>query len=354
MTRLPQLLTSIALLTFGAGPVLAQDYWEYDYWEDEQEYHEPLEGEETEYEDGDVETESEAYEWEPDEGYHEEEWYDPSDWFDDDDAVDYEYDYDYGYDYYDPYDYDAYDYDYDYDYDYYDQYDYDYAYNDADYDYDQQVKGEVVGLQRLRGSNGQPESVKLRLRTEDGQTRTLLLGDVAYVYRYLPRIKKGDRVIIGGSNVNVQGRKVFKAEEMAAASGSYKIPDYQYERRLEGRLTGLRKVQLERDGATVDAVVAKVEPWEGKTLDVLLGDADDLERNRDSLRPGTRVQADGYRRTVDGESTFVVQDVKILGSDERQQQDRQDRQDRRQTRRDQRQQDRQAQRQTQRDPQGNR
>lgn len=34
---------------------------------------------------------AQAIEWEPDEGYHEEEWYDPSDWFDDDSSIDYEY-----------------------------------------------------------------------------------------------------------------------------------------------------------------------------------------------------------------------------------------------------------------------
>lgn len=61
----------------------------------------------------------EGWEWDPQEGYHEEEWYDPSDWFDDDSTIDYEYDYDwndYGWDddyygwgyysdYYDPYGY---------------------------------------------------------------------------------------------------------------------------------------------------------------------------------------------------------------------------------------------------------
>lgn len=55
-------------------------------------------------------TAQEGWEWEPDEGYHEEEWYDPSDWFDDDSTVDYEYDWDdYGYGYND-YAYDEYDY----------------------------------------------------------------------------------------------------------------------------------------------------------------------------------------------------------------------------------------------------
>ncbi|MDQ8186220.1 hypothetical protein [Pelagicoccus sp. SDUM812002] len=45
-----------------------------------------------------------AVEWDPEKGYHAEEWYDPSDWFDDDSSIDYEndaldYDLDYGSDY---------------------------------------------------------------------------------------------------------------------------------------------------------------------------------------------------------------------------------------------------------------
>ena len=59
-----------------------------------------------------AQNQQESMEWEPDEGFHEEEWYDPSDWFDDDfDGIsgpdtDYEYDYTYGWTGYD-YDYDG-------------------------------------------------------------------------------------------------------------------------------------------------------------------------------------------------------------------------------------------------------
>ncbi|RJR51310.1 MAG: hypothetical protein C4576_03885 [Desulfobacteraceae bacterium] len=75
------------------------------------------------------------YEYEPDQGLHQEEWYDPGDWFDTGPGVDYERDwYDYTYNY--PYGYDNYRYGYDDDvYGYYgkdDLYDYDY---DHDYDY---------------------------------------------------------------------------------------------------------------------------------------------------------------------------------------------------------------------------
>lgn len=81
------------------------------------------------------------YEW--DEGYHQEEWYDPSDWFDTDAGVSYEtdwFDYTYGYNYYDPYyENEVFGYYGDdalgYDYDWYDDelYDYDY-YTDTWYD----------------------------------------------------------------------------------------------------------------------------------------------------------------------------------------------------------------------------
>lgn len=75
-------------------------------------------------------------EWQPGEGYHEEEWYDPSDWFDGDAGVEYE-DYgDYGYDAGVGYDY-GYDYDYGYGYDAgvgYDYYDYGYDWYADDWD----------------------------------------------------------------------------------------------------------------------------------------------------------------------------------------------------------------------------
>lgn len=45
----------------------------------------------------------EDLEWDPQQGYHQEEWYDPSDWFNDDDQISYEYDM---YDVYQPYEYD--------------------------------------------------------------------------------------------------------------------------------------------------------------------------------------------------------------------------------------------------------
>lgn len=64
------------------------------------------------------------YEWEPDEGLHEEEWYDPSDWWDGEAGVEYEYDY---------YTDDWYDYEYGYEDEWYDE---EYGYQGDEYDTD--------------------------------------------------------------------------------------------------------------------------------------------------------------------------------------------------------------------------
>lgn len=63
------------------------------------------------------------------------------------------------------------------------------------------MTGRVEGLHRIRGAASAPRSVCLKLKTEDGESRTLHLGDVAYVNRYLPKLKKGDEVVIGGKMV---------------------------------------------------------------------------------------------------------------------------------------------------------
>jgi hypothetical protein len=77
-------------------------------------------------------TTAQQYEYEPDEGLHQEEWYDPSDWFDNEPGVDYETDW------WDTWDYPGTGYDYDYGYGYggLDDYrtDYDYGWHyDSDY-----------------------------------------------------------------------------------------------------------------------------------------------------------------------------------------------------------------------------
>lgn len=323
---------------FAFGPVTqGQEYWEYDRWDQEWERHDPVSGLKYEYGNG-IDVEEQGYEWESGEGYHEEEWYDPSDWFDSDDTVDYENDYNWGYG--DRYDLDGYDYNnyedyteeyYDDDFyeeeyyfddnyqeDYYDDYDYDYDYSnglndEVDYTFDQELSGEVIGLKRIRGTYGQPQSVALQIRTNEGQMRTIQLGDRAYADRYLPKFSMGDRVAIGGDRVNVNGKNMFRAKELRSGVASYRIPSYEYEQRIDGKIVGMRQVRMS-DGQ-LGAVVARVSPDSGPEMNVLLGRSSDLQQDGKTIRPGTKITVEGYKREVDGNSTFVVQDVSMMSAD---------------------------------------
>jgi hypothetical protein len=309
----------------------------------------------------------EDYEYEPDEGVHEEEWYDPSDWFDDwgydEGTVDYETDYwdwgwydepyeayyyeggPYGYnDYYDEYDYgwhyESLENDWEYgwhydtfgDYDTYDyDYEYDYADRDVDYTWNQTVRGEVAGVKRIRGAAyGEPDRLVLRVRTEDGETREVTLGDVGYASDYMQGLENGDRIAIGGRVVEMDGRQIFKANEVRTPDSNFGIPEYEYQRTIRGELKGVRRVKTR--AGDVEAVVAKIRDPRGETREVLLGQVDDLRGIGKSIRPDARVRIDGYERIVDGESTFVVTNVRILERPQQQgdQQQRTDQQRRRQ------------------------
>lgn len=304
-------LFPLAIASIVASPAFCQEYWEYEPLENETERHFPTEGLEYEYEDdGDFEVEAEQYEWEPGEGYHEQEWYDPSDWFEIGSDMDYETD-DYEYDYYD-YEYDGYYDDYDYDYDYVYDWDDD---DDVDYEFDQQVTGRVQGLQRLRSTEGMPRSVRLKLETDDGQTRTLHLGDLSYVTRYLPGLRKGDDIVVGGEYVQRNGKRVFQAKELRADDNAYLIPDYEYRRRINGELQGIRRVRTQNQD--VEMVVAKVRTDDGETIDIRIGEGRDMGGLTRTMKRGDKVRVDGYRREVDGQSSFVVQDFKVLNRDRR-------------------------------------
>lgn len=324
-----------AILLASAGS--AQSYWTTDWGVAE--HHHPVEGYEHEYEYGGVDVDRESYEWEPGYGYHEQEWWDPSDWFDPDDGVDYEelgtgwydgandrgyydntytrnydtptrYRTDYGW-HYDT----GHGYDYGWHYDNIGNYDsiaYDYGYpdtRDVDYAFDRQFSGEVTGLKRVSGGVGEPDTAILTVRTRDGATRTIQLGDLNYAASALPRVDRGERVVIGGRSVNRNGERLFKAEEIRTADRSYLVPEYEYRKRIEGRLDGMRRVNVR--GTDVEAVVADLRTQDGESMSVLLGDLADLRGAERSIRPGTPVRVDGYSREVNGRSTFVVQDIKF-------------------------------------------
>ncbi|MCB9867531.1 MAG: hypothetical protein H6816_12980 [Phycisphaerales bacterium] len=288
--------------------------------------------------------------------YDEYQWYNPADWFGnwgyenqddwdyDDGAYGYhDYDYpDYGYDYY-TYDYgrdndfddylndegdyaygwywnpDADDWQYGHHYEPYaygyDWYDYDPFTNESyrsstnrTYDFDRQFNGRVVGLRRIKTRDGKVDSVQLRVRTDDGRTRTVQLGDYGYVRENLPSLRPGEHIRIAGRNLERDGRNYFQAEQIRSASGSFDIPNYRYDRVMSGRLAGVKAVRT-RDGE-VEGMVAQVKGDNGKTFNVVIGSPASVHGNR-RITTGDRIHVNGFSRTLNGNTTFFANSVDV-------------------------------------------
>ena len=182
--------------------------------------------------------------------------------------------------------------------------------DDVDYSYNRQMRGEVVGLKKMSGANqGEPDSVVLQLKTQDGQTREVKLGDVGYARSLATKFKTGDQVAIGGREVQRNGKTMVKAEEIRAQGSVYDIPEYEYNRTIRGELTGIKRVKT--SNGDVEAVIANVQDSRGNTRSIILGSMQDLGNEVKNLKPNSEVTVTGYKREVGGESTFVVQDVMI-------------------------------------------
>lgn len=52
-------------------------------------------------------------------------------------------------------------------------------------------------------------------------------------------------------------------------------------------------------------------------MNVLLGSKRDINQQATTIRPGAEIQVEGYTREVDGERTFVVQNVSIESANDR-------------------------------------
>ncbi len=243
-------------------------------------------------------------------GAYDYEYYGPySDYYNND--YDYPYnDYEYGY-HYDPYT-DEWEYGY-----YYDPY----AYNGLPYydeygniynppyrfQFNRELTGTVVGLDQLRSQIGLPDSVRLRIRTPGGQVRSIMLGDVAFVGQHLPYIRKGEQVRLRGTEVNVDGRRLFHAEQIGTSAGSAAIPQYEYQKAVTGRVARINAVRSQ-DGVIRD-VIATVRTSDGKSVDVLLGSPRALQQGGTQVVPGEKVNVEGYTRSLNGRTTFFAQKV---------------------------------------------
>ena len=175
----------------------------------------------------------------------------------------------------------------------------------------QTMRGRVIGMRSFAPAYGGPATVRLAIRTPDGSVRTVNLGDVGYVGRSMPRIRKDETITVAGERVTQNGRTFFHARDIQSRQGRYSVPDYRYNQTLEGQLTGLRRTQVQN--GLPDALVAEMQTRDGRKVNVLIGSSSDLRGRGVSIQPGDQVRVKGYRRSVRGGTSFVVQDVTIAG-----------------------------------------
>ncbi|MFO7655427.1 MAG: hypothetical protein R6X25_16625 [Candidatus Krumholzibacteriia bacterium] len=174
-----------------------------------------------------------------------------------------------------------------------------------------QLQGEIVGIEKVQSRRGRPESVVMKVRTRDGQTRKLVLGDVQHVRSEMPALRKNERVTILGNEVERDGQTYFKANRVRSAAGDYDLPQYSFDRRISGELVDVRSVRTGPRG-DLRAVVGTLRTDEGRTVDVLLGSPRDLQARGTRVRPGNRVLVTGYERNIAGDRMFNAQELQVL------------------------------------------
>lgn len=286
------------------------------------------------------------WEYEADEGYHEEEWYDPTDWLNEDNEISYESDsYDTrGYDSYSPY---GYGYAWTYDVTpYYDRDEADGATtssNNRQEDRNQNASsdnnrdnrshslenarfdGRIEGFKtvNLKSRRGSEEHSLVKIRLQNDQSRVVSLG--SNVDLDTLDLEKGERIQVSGPVARVGDKKVLLADRIRVGNETFRVKDknqlHPRENRsrhggpatVEGTLEDFRRLKM---GNSNDSkLFVRLEMKDGGTEVVDLGKNTSLDEL--GLEQGDRIRVNGDRReisrtvivargiTVDGEKTRI-------------------------------------------------
>lgn len=298
------------------------------------------------------------YEYETDQGLHEEEWYDPSDWFDTDTGVDYELDYDpyyTDYDYYDPYDpyygyntsYDRYDYD-PYRYDWYAVY---YQHNDQNRQSNQDQarsdrrkrnqpnrdrytqnnrrdrRGQSRHQNQMRSArfghhfNGDlvktqtitmfgDQHVLAKIRKSNGKTCIVDLGPKKKISKL--NLEKGDTLRIDGRRGMLAAGRVVANDETVTVDRQWAGDRGMHPYRTKGRIDNLRTRMV--DGKK--KLIAYLEGPDGWLQRVNLGSKKHLKKDGFKIEEGDHIKVRGHRGHVGGTAMVFANRIKMLGQNQ--------------------------------------
>jgi hypothetical protein len=317
------------------------------------------------------------WEYEADEGYHEEEWSDPSDWINEDLQTSYEtdyydtwdYDYDYGYD-------GTWDDDYGYDYGYYDTWDDDpwvydptpgYYWDEAEnewvstapsYDNEQwnrsdtnqqanrnnqadrnkqanraqsrdkagkiqnaRFEGRIEGFRsvNLKSKRATERHSFVKIRLQNDQSRVVSLGTNVDMNQL--DLEKGERIKVSGRVIRVADKKVLLADRIQVGDKTFRVKDRnQLDPRGNTASRGARSMPLE--GRIDDFRRVNLGGSRDRNLIVRLQLKDGTKQIVDlgnntlgdfGLERGDRVLINGERRNIKGHSVVVARGISVDG-----------------------------------------
>ncbi len=258
----------------------------------------------TQYDNGYYDDEyGEAYEWEPDTGWHEEEWYDPTDWFDDDYNYGNTYDYEETDNYYDDGSYNN-----DYSYwndnlgsDWYtdenDPADYDYWDSRRDYDY-----GTYYGSNN-RSNYGSTYGTDWDYYTDEDDPVDYDYWDSRYDYDY--RANNNRNTWQNNQNNMRQNQQRADRNQRNWQQNQQRNQRVQ-QAQLQGQLESWQRKNL--DGQRDAHTLVRMRLQNGNSAIVNLGPNVDL--NRLNLDRGDRIVVDGRRGSIDGRTVLMAQRVR--------------------------------------------
>lgn len=284
------------------------------------------------------------YEYEADEGLHEEEWYDPSDWFEsDNDGIDYEYDYDPYYTDYDYYGESGYDYD-PYRYDWYAVY---YEYDRPNRDRGQERaqsdrrkrdqrnrEGYAQGSRRSSSDRARghqqartaqfghhftgdlvktktvnmfgDQHVLAKIRKSNGKTCLVDLGPKKKIAKL--DLQKGDTLRIDGRRGMLAAGRVRANDETVTIDRQWAGDRGMHPYRTQGKIDNLRTRVVDGE----KKLIAYLEGPDGWLQRVNLGSKQHLKDEGFTLEEGDHIKVHGHRGHVSGTAMVFANRIRTM------------------------------------------
>jgi hypothetical protein len=86
------------------------------------------------------------------------------------------------------------------------------------------IAGEITSIERIPG-RGRNAGIHVMLKSDKGETVTVLLGPAWYLDKQTVTVKQGDKVTVRGSRINFQDKPAIIAAEVTKEGQTLRLRD---------------------------------------------------------------------------------------------------------------------------------